>query len=829
MLARVCAVTAAALALSASAASAETALNVIPHGQQAPLAPWASAPGMLPADAQAKMYDRITPLWRNTGADVLKPSTDGSGYFKSSALINSDDPSLITDQTVKGTSPTAGAVSARIRRDAYGVPHIYSDSDAGAIFGAGYVVATDQALLIGFARTNGIAALIDLPGASAIRLVLQTYNFTPTDSIVKEVTDQQTKSILAKGAAGKKLLDDIDTYLAGANVRQAETGSKPLTRTDIYAANAIKAQFLGEGGGQEIQNALALADWRKQLGSETGTKAWNDLRAANDPESAVTTSKAAPWQGVVPAGKGKGQVDFRAGSFRSSGIKLPAAGAAAATLPRERQKASNILIVSGKRSATGAPLFVGGPQIGFNYPGLTMEIQIKSPSINVRGATSAPYPGYMLIGRGADYAWTLTSAGADIIDTYALKLCGNSQTKYTYKGKCKSMTKVEAGTIEKGGKKVSATFYRTVYGPLQGYATDAKTGKRIALTTKRSSYGRETTDLLFNQRLTYGQVKNAKSFVDAVKQSPQTFNSFYASKTESAFYTSGAMPMRKKGVSGDLPVDGSSGKYGWSGELASSKHPQVINPSSGLIINWNNKPAKDFPAGDDRFGAEGGLQRTLMLEKEVARNSKLSLTDVLSAENAGATGDVRAITFWPTLKRMLDKGKAPSATATNAVAALDAWNKAGGSRVDADLDGNVDNPGAAIMDAAWRGITTAGMCSRLTARGCKTLETRIPRHEPTGQYSGWHQYMDKDFRRLLGKSVKGKYSLKYCEGGTVKSCSAAMWKAIDSAAKDLANKQGQDVSKWRVKAATIKFSPIPLTTMQWSNKPTGIQQVMTFN
>jgi hypothetical protein len=32
------------------------------------------------------------------------------------------------------------------------------------------------------------------------------------------------------------------------------------------------------------------------------------------------------------------------------------------------QMASNILIASGKASQTGSPLFVGGPQIGFNYP-----------------------------------------------------------------------------------------------------------------------------------------------------------------------------------------------------------------------------------------------------------------------------------------------------------------------------------------------------------------------------------------------------------------------------------------------------------------------------
>ena len=45
-----------------------------------------------------------------------------------------------------------GAVKATIKRDPYGVPHVYSDTDAGAIFGVGYVAATDQSLLLNQAR-----------------------------------------------------------------------------------------------------------------------------------------------------------------------------------------------------------------------------------------------------------------------------------------------------------------------------------------------------------------------------------------------------------------------------------------------------------------------------------------------------------------------------------------------------------------------------------------------------------------------------------------------------------------------------------------------------
>ena len=90
---------------------------------------------------------------------------------------------------------------------------------------------------------------------------------------------------------------------------------------------------------------------------------------------------------------------------------------------------------------------VGGPQIGYFYPGLAYEIDMHAPGLEWRGATSAPFPGYMLIGRGQDFATTLTSASGDIIDQYAETLCGGSDTKYLYKGECLPMENFNAGTL----------------------------------------------------------------------------------------------------------------------------------------------------------------------------------------------------------------------------------------------------------------------------------------------------------------------------------------------------------------------------------------------
>jgi hypothetical protein len=110
------------------------------------------------------------------------------------------------------------------------------------------------------------------------------------------------------------------------------------------------------------------------------------------------------------------------------------------------------------------------------------------------------------------------------------------------------------------------------------------------------------------------------------------------------------------------------------------------------------------------------------------------------------------------LKKMLDRGKAPNAADKRIVALLQAWHDAGGSRRDADRDGKIDDPGVPILDAAWKGLTDAGLCDRLGTALCKQLEGRNARFDqpPGGQYGGWHQYMWKDLRAMLGQKVAGE-------------------------------------------------------------------------
>jgi acyl-homoserine lactone acylase PvdQ len=786
--------------------TATTALNVLPSGQyQTP------TPG---AEREAQMYNALTPL-RDNVTDAVLPR-----YFKSEAM---EPGPIVRTETVPGRP------GLEIRRDEFNVPHIYGQTDDDVTFGAGYAIAEDRSLLLSQARFNSLTAAIDVPNTSAIDLTAGLFQFEPSRQ-TNRIVARQTAQVLKHGAKGRQLLHDIDTYVAGINAwfGANQPSTPPFTRIDIYGLNALKGQFLGQGGGDEPQNGEFLTGLQKKFGSSDGLDVFEDLRGRLDPDTTTTLRNSAPYN-PEPSSR-KGVVALKNGSYTKTGPKLPAIAAHAAGI--KPNTASNILIASGARSSTGHPLFVGGPQISYFFPGLVDEMAFHGPDINVRGATSAPFPGYMLIGRGADFAWTLTSADVDIIDSYAETLCGGSRLRYEYRGKCRKMEKISAGTIVKGDDRRPVVFYKTVHGSVWGYAKTTK-GKTVAIAKRRSSYGKDVLDQLFFQDLTYGRVNSFGGFAKAASQTPQTFNSFYADASTAGLYTSGLFPIRPNGADSDLPTDG-RGKYEWSGYLAASGHPQGTVPN-GLLVNWNNKPARQFPASDTRFGNETMYPRDDMLVDNLNHTAQHTLGSVVGAMNAAATEDVRGRIFWPVMKAMLDKGRAPSAVAQGAVDQIQAWADAGGPRLDLDGDGNLDMAGVAIMDAGWKQIADAAMCPVLSQKLCDQLATRqerftSPNREHGGQSSGWYHYMAKDFSTELGRRVRQPYSRKYCGNGSVSRCSAALWKAIDQAAQQLAAQQGPDPAAWRESAAaqTIHFSPLRLVPMAYTNRPSGIQQVISF-
>jgi acyl-homoserine lactone acylase PvdQ len=761
------------------------------------------------ADDQARLYDGLTPLFdRISNKQLFR-------WFKSEKLGTRGQGPLTRERV-----PRKGV---RIVRDNFNVPHIYGKTNDDVSWGAGWALAHDRELLLEQARYNARVAVVDAPGLSAIGLITALKSFQPSAQTERELRNEVDK-LRAYGKPGRRLLHDMDVYVKGINAyyKANNRPHKPWTRSDVIALNAIKSELFGEGGGAEVEAAQMLDGLTSSLGGQRGYSVWNDLRQRQDPETPVSIPGNFPYAPLPKSRSGNVVLDNN--SFQP--IPVPGQAARAAGAERAlRRQASNVLMVAGKRSKSGHPLFVGGPQIGYFYPGLTLEMDLHGPGWTARGATSAPFPGYILIGRREDFVWTLTSAGADIVDIYVETLCDGTDTRYMYKGRCRSMTPFNAGTLDNQ----PVTFNRTVHGPVVGYAT--VDGRRVAVSRKRSSYLLDGVDLLLFQKLTRGRVPSAKAFIKAAAVSPQTFNTFYADDRRAAMVTTGRLPQRAPGVDSGLPTDG-RGRHEWRGFLTAKAHPHAV-VKSGVLNNWNNKPARGFPGADDQW-AYGPLGRVDLLNANTAKIKRHTLATLTGAMNAAATQDVRAMTFVPLLAEFLRGGQAPSPRAAQMLQLIQDWRRQGGSRLDRDLDGKIDHPGAAVLDTAWARLADAAMSPVLGPALAEQLNDTLHRRfdlPPGGQFGGWHMYMSKDLRRLMGRRVRGPLANRYCGNGDAARCRADLWAAIEAAGNELAVTQGPDPSAWRADAnrERINFLPglLPFT-IRYTNRPSGIQQVIEF-
>jgi hypothetical protein len=80
--------------------------------------------------------------------------------------------------------------------------------------------------------------------------------------------------------------------------------------------------------------------------------------------------------------------------------------------------------------------------------------------------------------------------------------------------------------------------------------------------------------------------------------------------------------------------------------------------------------------------------------------------------------------------------------------------------------------------------------------------------------------------------VKGKFANRYCGNGDLAACRAALWAAMEAAGAELEAAQGADPNAWRADATRerISFAPGLLPyTMRYTNRPSGIQQVIEFS
>ncbi len=768
---------------------------------------------------QGTLYNELTPLMGNvTPADLEK-------YFLSEKFG-------VTGPVVSTEEPEPGLV---IKRDKNGIPHVFGQTRDQVMFGSGYIAAQDRGLILALGLGPAYAATLDIPGINPFELLLTGRSFTPSAQTVNFVAEQKN-SLLEKGPEGEQVLKDLEDWAEGVNAYEGTLGAErilpPVNATDAMAGFAFIGAIFGNGGGNEVNNSNFLAQLEAKLGASAGLKVFRDLKEVNDPEAPTTAAKSFPYDGV-PTGPTPGAAVIDPGSESSS--VATAATAAQAT----KRKASNFLLAGSGLSADGHPLAVMGPQIGYFYPEIVMQADLHGGGIDADGIV-APISPYVFIGRGQDFAWSLTSADSEDTQQFLEQLCNangtpptRESTSYVYNGKCIPLKTFDAGTLGAGNGEPERelSFLESVHGPISGTVTVH--GQPYAVAKERSTRGREPAGELAFSDFDSDRVHNPQQFFEAANELESTFNIPYIDNKHIAYFSAGRLPILAPGTDPSLPTLG-TGQYDWRGFLSLEQHPHEVDPRSDVFVNWNNKPAPGWGAASDNF-SYGPVQR---VQQYLGFRPGMSEADVASIMNRAATQDLRADQDWLWIALVLYGGPAPTRLAGEAANLVTNWALHGASRYGVT---GPENPGAAVLDAAFKGIGEAVLDPVLGPELTSEFAAMAPiENAPSSSGSaydeGWYGYISKDLRSELGLPVVGPYSRHYCGNGNLKACRASLWAAIQSAAEHLKETQGPEPSKWRAERVRITFpptyDPLPPTytepfTMAWTNRST-FQQVIEF-
>ncbi|CAL9403855.1 penicillin acylase family protein [Streptomyces sp. enrichment culture] len=803
----------------------------------------------------------------------------------------------VPDGQAASTVRPAGRNDVTIVRDKKtGVPHITGTTRYGTEFGAGYAAAQDRLWLMDLFRHVGRGQLTPFAGGAPANQGLEQ-QFWRSAPYTEADLEAQIESAAAKaGERGELALADVDAYVAGVNAyidasdkgryfpgEYVLTGHKDaitnagtiehFKRTDLIALASVIGSLFGAGGGGEVNNALSLLAAQEKYGVAEGTKVWESFRQRNDPEAVLTQQdgsfpylptpddpqgRALPDAGSVQA---EPLVYDRTGSAGAAGATGASAKAADTAVTSARRGMSNALVVSGEHTASGHPVAVFGPQTGYFAPQLLMLQEIQGPGISARGASFAGLSMYVELGRGQDYAWSATTSGQDIIDTYAVELCQDDY-HYLYRGTCTPMEKVERHNAWKptvadstAAGSYTMRVWRTKYGPVESRATVG--GKKIAYTTLRSSYMHEADSIIGFQMLNDPDYLNGpERFQGAVQHINYTFNWFYADSEHTAYYNSGDNPVRADGVDAEFPVWARQA-YEWrdwdpadntARYTGPSAHPQSVDQD--YYISWNNKQAADYPAAS---WGNGSVHRGNLLDdrvKKLVAEGGVTRTALVKAMAEAGLADLRAEDVLPGLLKVVESAPVTDPAAKAAVDGLKAWlSEGGGLRTETSAGSEKYAHADAIrtLDAWWPLLVKAefepglgaGLYTAFT-RNLPVDESPSAAHGPTGAHAGsafqygWWSYVDKDIRSVLGESVKGPLAHTYCGDGDLAACRDTLVTTLKEAAGRTAAQvyPGDDNcsagDQWCADSVIHRtLGGIKHGGISWQNRPT-YQQVVEF-
>jgi penicillin amidase len=627
----------------------------------------------------------------------------------------------------------AAGDSVTVLRDAYGVPHIFTHGRAGARRGSyanGYVQAEDRLFEMDILRRAATGRL-----AESVVLKASGMDFLPMDKVARRDGFTAAERVQLYRRLPARDRQALAAYRDGVNAFIAKVTANPQLLPleflgtpparwevgDSVAVGVLEMLVEGANGGQEVLNADLFLDLLARFPETEAHGVFNDLIWMDEPAAPTTiasedgTATAFASDHVQRFAAAQVALVTRyAASIRQAADVLRGEQGLMGGLGRTpalpiglRRHASNAIVIGPALSASGHPILLGGPQTGLNAPSFFWEVGLHG-AYEAEGVTAPAGPG-VLIGRGRNFAMTITSGILDNVDTFIEVLDPADPTRYRFRGRWLPFER-RTETIKVAGQPdLMLEVLRTVHGPV--FYLDREGG--VAFSRRAAFRGRELESAA--AVLNLGYVRSLGGFRRLADRMAMSFNLHYADAAGNiAYFHRGVRPRRPLHTDPRLPLDG-TGTMEWRGVDPPDRMPSVVNPQRGFITNWNNKPITGWSSGEQRE-QWGVVDRVGVFVDalEAARTAGTHLTpaDVKALMRHAAVSDIFAHHVVPFLEDALDTlpVQPDDIMLRTAVANVRAWVDAGASlaAVTPEHQGVVPDPGAAIYttfrDEAQRAV-----------------------------------------------------------------------------------------------------------------------------
>jgi acyl-homoserine lactone acylase PvdQ len=850
---------------------------------------------------------------------------------------------LPADEVARVETPST-SVPVTITWDTSGVPHIKGQTFAAAAFGVGYAQAEDRLFEMDVLRHYGAGTLSSFvgPSCSDESMDASTLRFGATTPAQRQAQINALPAEYPQGGLGEQVVSLIDNYVAGVNAYITATRTnvnllpadylaigklpQPWVPGDVVAVGSLIGAQLGAGGGGAMGDAALLEYLQGRYGSSTANQIFSAFKEQNDPGAPTTitnqtfpymqTSTPNPTLNVLPDNAGGPLLGAIPSTTPGCNISLssptsllpelkpyidslpPQVGTLLlASMPSIESSVnglvtslqgglnfptsdSNALVVDGAHTTTGHPIAVFGPQVGYWSPEILLQEVIQAPGVAADGV-SFPGTGLVELGRGLDYAWSATSAGAQNVDTRVVTVCNPNGigappsaqgTYYLLDGACVPMQKetfTETATPTPGGLGLPVVLTDDIYladgGIVQGWTT--ADGQPIAVVQERSNFLHDIDSAVGFLRFdSYADTTDVTTWMQAASQISYTFNWFYVDSTNAGYFQSGGDPQRPSDVDANFPMTDAPAAA-WQGMIPASAHPHEVNPPQGFFTSWNNKPAPGFSASNSEFGY-GDVYRSQLLDNNLrlqlyVHKGKVDRSEVVSAMAAAATQDLDAVEDWPALLSALPHPANGDDQAL--LSQLSSWVMSGAHRIQAvpGIGQYTHASAIAISDELYPRLVVAlfgpifdGEGVSTEAGGVATQFKAFPQlgfvNAPGSLGSAYDGGFEGNVQKLLDQMAGIHVADPYpptvlnlvCGPGGISDCTAAIESALAGTWSALvkANGGSTNPATWTAdsysaaKGASIpQLDSISYTTvgvvgepnMPWQNRPT-FQQVAEF-